>query len=907
MNSIVTMVPKAYPHTVDSSTNKAFLDGLTPPTKTKTLRNDYEQSYIIKNEEVPLLNIGTTPSSQANDLINSLPTPTDNYTVKCTINNDGITLDNTVESPSQNINKAVEIMIPISPKEEISKHPNGKSISSNATLVSSKASYPSPQSINKRNILSGNSTYNDIQLLKQQPLTEEPVQFYNNNLITNQNIIKSSTMNSDKTIIANTTTSPASSSCVPNRIISTNNKKSNIQIINKNIPISVIPNSSKNTITMNNDVTNNLTMTRQILNKKPISMTEPIRFAEPVSINEPLSFTEPITFVEPINEVDSPFKRPIRENKGKSQYVNNIMKTQKSKSKTLTEILKDPSVQNRSYAFIDFLLENAGSANFLKSASRVNNFNKSKNKGGSKLKSFFTDGLGKDDILTLDDFLEADKLNKSLDNANSSTKINEETSLSNQKLNISCSPITGSNDNKNNVTIKSSEQSLLKNKTNELNTQSLFNAIDLNDELLKDRKESEKITKEVNSLTDFIKSNIMLTLNKNNELISKENKTKPENEIKNVENQNKIEKENKKEQNKKQKKEQKEEQKIDQIINQTIDQKKDLRKDQKKESKKVLKKEQKKEQKKELKKEQKKELKKGQKKEKKEQKKEEMNDAIKKEESNITKRKLNENVEKVASKKRKNEEKMKENIKMEVNEIKNETQKKDSSTNEDIQKSKKRPNDTNDITSNDKPPKKKKVSKESGEKKRRTVKEEIEDGIMSKVKYNSNNISLYASELKTLLKYQTKEDKEVYPLRCIYEGDLEEKEYGLEDLICTYPDCNKVFSKSIHLEKHFAEHGEDFRPFQCPNCTKNFRRRYDLMRHSRIHNYIIPYRCSRCLRGFTRSDSCARHTKTRQCKYYDFSTIEMKKSQPPFYTVIKDPVAKSENKIIIVPLTKEKN
>jgi len=160
--------------------------------------------------------------------------------------------------------------------------------------------------------------------------------------------------------------------------------------------------------------------------------------------------------------------------------------------------------------------------------------------------------------------------------------------------------------------------------------------------------------------------------------------------------------------------------------------------------------------------------------------------------------------------------------------------------------------------------------------------------------------------LKALLKYQTKSEEDVYPLRCICEGDYDEKEasLGLEDLVCSFPGCKKVFSKSIHLEKHFVEHGEDFRPFQCPNCTKNFRRRYDLMRHIRIHNYIIPYRCSRCLRGFTRSDSCARHTKTRQCKYFDFNNLGMKKAQPPYYSVVKDPEEKTEKEIIIVPLNK---
>jgi len=203
--------------------------------------------------------------------------------------------------------------------------------------------------------------------------------------------------------------------------------------------------------------------------------------------------------------------------------------------------------------------------------------------------------------------------------------------------------------------------------------------------------------------------------------------------------------------------------------------------------------------------------------------------------------------------------------------------------------------------------KKKKYSKSEINDKRRKNKDVSENGVISKVKYNSNNILFYESEVKALIQHQTKDDEDIYPLKCACEGDLDDKDVGLENLVCPYPNCSKSFVKSIHLEKHFAEHGEDFRPFQCPDCTKNFRRRYDLMRHSRIHNEIVPYRCSRCLRGFTRSDSCARHTKTRQCHYYDInSNLDKKKENPPFYCIVKDPLSLKGSDIIVKPLSKEK-
>ncbi len=58
---------------------------------------------------------------------------------------------------------------------------------------------------------------------------------------------------------------------------------------------------------------------------------------------------------------------------------------------------------------------------------------------------------------------------------------------------------------------------------------------------------------------------------------------------------------------------------------------------------------------------------------------------------------------------------------------------------------------------------------------------------------------------------------------------------------------------------------------ECDICNKVFSRKYDLIRHRRIHTGDTPYKCKICGAGFTRSDHRDRHIRRTPCgesKYY---------------------------------------
>ncbi|XP_058053371.1 gastrula zinc finger protein XlCGF8.2DB-like [Anopheles bellator] len=87
---------------------------------------------------------------------------------------------------------------------------------------------------------------------------------------------------------------------------------------------------------------------------------------------------------------------------------------------------------------------------------------------------------------------------------------------------------------------------------------------------------------------------------------------------------------------------------------------------------------------------------------------------------------------------------------------------------------------------------------------------------------------------------------------------------GEKPFICKV--CSKTFHAARILHSHMRTH--DKGQHQCPHCTRNFKRKYDLKIHIRNHSGEKPFMCEVCGKAFRSISILQNHKKTHDKEQY---------------------------------------
>jgi DNA-directed RNA polymerase subunit RPC12/RpoP len=103
------------------------------------------------------------------------------------------------------------------------------------------------------------------------------------------------------------------------------------------------------------------------------------------------------------------------------------------------------------------------------------------------------------------------------------------------------------------------------------------------------------------------------------------------------------------------------------------------------------------------------------------------------------------------------------------------------------------------------------------------------------------------------------------PRRALSESDFVGVGGGRQVYRC--PTCQKEFSRKTNLTRHSRIHTSEKR-FMCPTCKREFLEKHHLQGHLRIHSGERPYRCPECERAFAQRSNMLRHFRIHQQKKY---------------------------------------
>lgn len=88
---------------------------------------------------------------------------------------------------------------------------------------------------------------------------------------------------------------------------------------------------------------------------------------------------------------------------------------------------------------------------------------------------------------------------------------------------------------------------------------------------------------------------------------------------------------------------------------------------------------------------------------------------------------------------------------------------------------------------------------------------------------------------------------------------------------CPFLNCNRVFSRPSHLEKHKRIHTNE-RPHKCDRCEMAFKTKWTLKKHIRTHTGEKPFKCEEpgCNKMFTQRGSYCRHRRSHSMESAKF-------------------------------------